>query len=132
MTEETILLKLKELAEKYSPYSPYSLEEISIESRMGEDLRIIGDDAAEFFEEFSGRFDVDMSPMSFDEYFPSEGSANMNYYLTTLVKNKKENRILRLLRLFESTFWSFFATQKSFKSITLEKLMIVIDRKKWS
>ncbi len=49
-----------------------NLEKISLETRLAEDLGIDGDDALEFFENFSQEFQVDLSNFQFDKYFGYE------------------------------------------------------------
>lgn len=120
--------KLKALLAKYSACS---VEEISIDCRIGEDLIIIGDDAEEFFEEFSNLFGVDIGAMRFDEYFPSEGSSNMHYYLTSTVRKRSQNKFFVLLKSLESTFWACFASKKDFKTITVKHLIDIIESKRW-
>lgn len=42
-------------------------------TRMEEDLSITGDDAWEFFVDYSKNFDIDISNFRFSDYFESEG-----------------------------------------------------------
>lgn len=100
-------------------------------TRIGEDLKIIGDDAAEFLEEFSSAFGVDLSSMKFEDYFPSEAGADMHYYLTTIANIQYENKILGIVRSVESKLWGLFANKKLYKSVTVEDLIIAINAKHW-
>lgn len=52
-------------------------------------MGIDGDDAIEFMEAFSKKFDVDLSAFEFDKYFGSENSAAFRAVWYALFKRKK-------------------------------------------
>ena len=62
--------------------------ELTRADRLSEDLGMDGDDAAEFLQEYSKKFNVDLSAMNFEEYFAGEG-INPVYVLTYLFGKKK-------------------------------------------
>lgn len=95
--------------------------EIGMRTRVGEDLRLIGDDAEEFLERFSKEFDVDLSELPFSEYFPDEGSASMHFYAGRQMLGPI-NSGLSLFRKLDSLIWSSFAGRRSFKTMTAQKL----------
>lgn len=68
-TEREIMVWLTE-QEGLSP------EKVHLGTRLGEDLGMDGDDAVEFFERFSRRYAVEMSPIRWDEHFGPEASFN--------------------------------------------------------
>lgn len=47
------------------------------ETQLEKDLKITGDDASEFMEDFSMKFNVDISNLNLDEYFASEGTFSL-------------------------------------------------------
>jgi len=61
-----------------------SAKSLSLETRIGEDLGVDGDDAVELLEEYSKRFSVDISNFSFDDYFGPEVGFNPFYFLCNL------------------------------------------------
>ncbi|MFG8985273.1 MULTISPECIES: DUF1493 family protein [Pseudomonas aeruginosa group] len=95
--------------------------ELTMGTRIGEDLRLIGDDADEFLDKFSKEFAVDLSEFPFSDYFPDEGSASMHFY-TGRQMNRPENPALSLLRKLDSLIWGLFARRHSFKTLTVQDL----------
>ncbi len=128
MNAHDLSSEVKALVAKHALCQP---EILSIETRLGEDLRIIGDDADELLTEFSSTFHVDMSEMDFNTYFPSEASANMNYYLLAIAKSKYNNSIILAIRSLEAKFWRLFANQFSYQTITIGKLVKAANNHKW-
>lgn len=126
--EEVTLMKIKALV---AAHSFCSIENLSPETRLGEDLRIVGDDAEELLEEFARTFKVDMTGMTFSDYFPDEATSNMYYYLTTITRKDKENCLLKLLKNFESKRWRLFANKKVFKTITINDLLLASQKGRW-
>lgn len=51
----------------------YKKRQLQRETRLEADLGMIGDDAFEFLEDFSKRFNVDLTDFKINEYFSSEG-----------------------------------------------------------
>jgi hypothetical protein len=51
--------------------------EFTRETQMEKDLKITGDDALEFFEEFGKRFKVDVQNLELSKYFAPEGSFSL-------------------------------------------------------
>lgn len=49
---------------------------LTLETRLGEDLSMDGDDAEEFLSDFKVQFHVDMSDFEFDRYFGPEAPFN--------------------------------------------------------
>jgi hypothetical protein len=127
-SQETADVQIKELVAKHA-LCP--IDALSTETRLGEDLKIIGDDAEEFLKEFAAQFNVDMSGMVFSDYFPEEGTSEMHYYLTAIARGGNQNELLRSLKLLESKFWGMFTEKTFFKTVTIEKLLLAVRRGKW-
>lgn len=106
-------------------------EDVNVETRIGEDLHIIGDDACELLSEFAERFSVDMSEMNFSTYFPDEATSDMNFYLTTVTQSKRNNIVLNFFRFLESKFWRVFAKKIQYQSITVHDLIEAAAIGKW-
>jgi len=106
-------------------------EKLSVDTRLGEDLRIVGDDAGELLTEFSTTFNVDMSNMDFDNYFPSEATADMHYYLAQLAKNNCINPVMASIKGLEVKFWRLFSKKKKYQTLTIEDLMNIVNNGKW-
>lgn len=106
--------------------------EISLSSRLGEDLRLVGDDAEEFLKEFSEQFNLDLSDMNFNDYFPDEATADMHYYLCTTRLGKSKNKLMRIIRKLEARFWRLFARKTQFKSMTVEGLVAAARTGRWA
>lgn len=126
--EEDTLMKIKVLV---AAHSFCSVETLSPETRLGEDLGIVGDDAEEFLEDFARIFKVDMTGMAFSDYFPDEATSNMYYYLTTIARKDNENCLLKLLKNLESKRWGVFANRKAFKTITINALLLASQKGRW-
>lgn len=56
--------------------------------RIGEDLKLYGDDVSDLLKEYSEVFDVDISKFPFDDYFASEGFNPIDFF-TYLFGGKK-------------------------------------------
>lgn|SRR3990167_1269218 len=104
--------------------------ELIMGTRIGEDLRLIGDDADEFLDKFSKEFDVDLSELPFNEYFPGEGSASMHFYTGRQMADSG-NPVLLLLRRLDSLIWGLFARRGSFKTMTVQDLYESARAGKW-
>lgn len=127
--DEVTLTSIKELVAKHA-HCP--VETLLVKTRLGEDLGIIGDDADEFLDEFARSFDVDMSGMVFNDYFPNEATAEMHYYLAAIARSGGHGQLLRPVRLLEIWFWGMFAKKMSFKTLTIENLLLVAQRGRWA
>lgn len=105
-------------------------EELVAETRIGEDLYIVGDDACELLSEFAEKFAVDMSEMNYSTYFPDEVTFDMYYYLAVAKKNRT-NSVLKFIRLLESKFWRLFAKNRQYQSLTIHDLIDAAEMGKW-
>jgi len=105
-------------------------DELTMGTRIGEDLRLIGDDADEFLEKFSKEFSVDLSGFPFSDYFPVEGSASMHFYAGRQMSSPK-NPALSLLRKLDSLIWGLFSRRRSFKTLTVHDLYEFARTGKW-
>jgi hypothetical protein len=126
--EENTLTRIKELVAKHA-LCP--VETLSAKTRLGEDLKIVGDDADEFLEEFARSFNVDMSGMVFNDYFPDEATADMHYYLTAIARSSDHSGLLKSAKLLESRIWGMFAKRTLFKTLTIEDLLLAVQRGQW-
>lgn len=108
-----------------------SPEQITVKTRIGEDLRIVGDDADELLCEFSEIFDVDMSELDFTRYFPDEASFNMHYYLTGLSKCNYKHKAILTIRRLESRFWRLFANKTNYDTMLVGDLVRAASEGKW-
>lgn len=88
-----------------------NLEKICWETRLGEDLGIDGDDASEFFENFSKEFEVDLSNFQFDKYFGSEAGFDL---------------LLAMWQIF------FDEPKQKLETITVKDLITAAIAKKWN
>lgn len=62
----------------------------SHETDLVKDLKLKGDDAYEFINSFSKKFDVNIAKFDFEEYFDSEGNWIFPMILNLLLKRKKK------------------------------------------
>ncbi len=104
---------------------------LTLQTRLGEDLCVLGDDADEFLDEFSKQFDVNLSTIIFKDYFPDEASTEMFYYLCCIAQKKSSNKIVESIRKLEGNFWKTYSKKTSFKTITLKKLLFVAIEGEW-
>ncbi|MDP3024437.1 MAG: DUF1493 family protein [candidate division Zixibacteria bacterium] len=84
-------------------------EKLTAGTRLLEDLGIDGDDAAEFIEVFSKKFDIDMTDFVFEKHFGQEGFNPLMFLYRFLFNRKK----------------------LQFTTITLSDLLEVVQQKKW-
>jgi hypothetical protein len=56
---------------------PAMARKLSLETSLQDDLRMDGDDAADFLAVFSKRFGVDLSRLEFQRHFSPEGGINL-------------------------------------------------------
>ncbi|GAB0154350.1 hypothetical protein MnBA_37500 [Marinobacterium sp. BA1] len=103
-------------------------DRLSITTKIGEDLRIVGDDADELLAEFSSEFNVDMYNIDFETYFPCEATANMHFYLSAIAKSKYQNPLVLAIRYLEAKFWRLFASKTSYQKLTIEDLVKIASR----
>lgn len=103
-------------------------ETLSLSTRIGEDLCIVGDDADELLIEFSREFNVDLSEMDFDAYFPREASSEMNYYLSVIAKNNSKNNIFKFLDIL---FRRIITKRVVYKSLTINDLAYAAKIGRW-
>ncbi len=64
----------KKVKEFISSYGYASLEDLSDETRIEDDLGITGDDAYDFMEDYQNEFEVDLTGFQFDKHFGPETS----------------------------------------------------------
>jgi hypothetical protein len=66
-----------------------------LKTRLSEDLGVDGDDALEFFENFSQEFQVDLSNFHFGKYFGTEASFNPLLLLTigSIIFNEPKQKL---------------------------------------
>ncbi len=96
--------KLSELKLLIQKHTARDLGEIVANSRISEDLKLDGDDASDLLQEYSEKFNVDISNFPYTEYFCSEGF----------------NPFAMLINIFYP---------KRYKSLTIKDLMKGIDEK---
>ncbi len=63
------------------------------DTTLREDLRLWGDDAVEFIAEFGKKFDVDLSELQLEKYFPPEGDLILPALLRALRLRKQPKYI---------------------------------------
>jgi acyl carrier protein len=79
-------------------------KKLGLDTRIGEDLGVDGDDAVELLEEYSKRFSVDISNFPFNEYFgPEVGSNPISFLYCLFVKNPGNLKTLYIRDLVEGT-----------------------------
>lgn len=115
-------ITLDDVIKIVSRYANASFSQLSENTRLGEDLCIIGDDAEEFISEYSKEFEIDMSNFELQKYFPSEASADMHNYISDRVKNK--SFFMRMMENVDGWFWKMLSSNRDYKTLTLEKLLI--------
>lgn len=71
-------------------------------TELEKDLRIWGDDAYEFLEEFSRVFDVDISNFAFSEYFREEGDSTLVIFLNFLTRQRVRRKSLQIKHLIKA------------------------------
>lgn len=127
--ENITITSLKELVAKHAHFP---LQSITEESRLVEDLYIVGDDADELLEEISVKFCTDFSEMESSEYFPGEATAGMHYHLAMAGYMKRKSGLIKFIFRLESLFWRFFVDRKSLKTVTVRQLFVAIENGKWT
>lgn len=128
MRDDALVEQVIQLVAKHALIQSTNL---SIDTKIGEDLRVAGDDADELLTEFAAVFGVDMSGMDFATYFPEEASSEMHYYLTTIAKKKYNSPVTNTVRFLESSFWRLFAKKEEYKTLTIGDLVRVASNRKW-
>ncbi len=108
-----------------------SKDNLTLQTRLGEDLCVLGDDANRFLDKFSKQFNVNLSTIIFNDYFPDEASPEMFYYLCCIAQKKASNKIVEFIRKLEVKFWKTYSKKTSFKTITLKKLLFVAIEGEW-
>jgi arsenate reductase len=68
-----------------------NIKKLSLDTRIGEDIGVDGDDAIELLEEYSKRFSVDISCFPYNEYFGPEAGINPFTFLYYLFTKKHGN-----------------------------------------
>ena len=75
-----------------SDYTGVHKKRITKDTNLQRDLGLHGDEAGDFIEEFSKRYNVDLNGFIFDKHFDTEGSFNPIYYLYLLLFKRQELR----------------------------------------
>lgn len=84
-----------------------SKQNITADTRLVEDLGIVGDDAFELFEAYAKQFSIEPGSFIFEDYFPTEG-----FDLAGLLA-------------------SFFRKSKPLKTVTIGMLIASARAKRW-
>lgn len=63
----------QEIAEYIANFTGYPLEKITLKTRINEDIKIAGDDAAELIKYFAIKHKISLKQFNFDDYFYPEG-----------------------------------------------------------
>ena len=71
-----------------------SEKNLSLDTRIGQDLGVDGDDAIELLEEYSRRFSVDLSEFQYNDYFGPEAALNPFYLIYHLFIWLTKNRTI--------------------------------------
>ncbi|MBM3116141.1 acyl carrier protein [Jeongeupia naejangsanensis] len=90
-------------------------ESVQPESTLFGDLGIDGDDAVEFFESFSKKFEIDITGFNFQHHFGTEGSGALAAF----------NWIKMLFRTGSPE------DKACIEAITIENLVLAAERKTW-
>lgn len=86
---DELFSKLKDFVIKQSCVND---EEITLETTLGDDLGVSGDDAVEFIIAFGKEFNVDVSHFKAANYFEPEGDVILPSVLRFLTGKKKQSR----------------------------------------
>ena len=116
-------IKIESIIELVLRHTLYRPETLSLNTRIGEDLLILGDDAHDLLIEFSKEFSVDLSDMYFDDYFPSEASSAMKYYLSCTAKGNSKNIIINSFKLLDCLFRRVLTKRVVYKTLTINDLV---------
>ncbi|EON92525.1 hypothetical protein MARLIPOL_07229 [Marinobacter lipolyticus SM19] len=127
MNSDELTNQILKLVAKHALCQP---DQISTATKIGEELRIVGDDADELLTDFSSEFNVDISDLDFDKYFPCEATANMHFYLSAIAISKHQNPMVLAFRYFESKFWRLFASKTKYQTLTVDDLVNIANRGK--
>ena len=84
---EELFIKLKDFVIKRSCVDD---EEITSETKLGDDLGVSGDDAVEFIIAFGKEFNVDVSQFMVADYFEPEGDVILPTVLRFLTGRQKQ------------------------------------------
>lgn len=85
--EETFI----NLKSKLHKLTAYPLADIHIQTRVVEDLSLVGDDAYELIKMLEDDYSVNFVGFSFPKYFPSEGGCNPLSAIISLIMGKNLN-----------------------------------------
>ena len=101
----------EEVKNLLSEYSGVSKRKISLETKIGADLGLDGDDAKEILNMIWQKFEVDTSNFDFNQYFHDETEINS----------------------FKVLFQSLFENKakKNNMDISVERIVLAIKEKKW-
>lgn len=125
-------VSLDDIKALIAEHSGSDKSDLHLNTRLGEDLFMLGDDADEFLEVFSKLYKLDYSEFSFHDYFPEEVTSNMFYYQLRHKKSVALNvPILRFINKIKCVYWGFFADKKQYKTLTLKDLYNSASVGKW-
>lgn len=85
---------LKEISQLIHNHIGYPIEQISLSSRLTEDIGFDGDDAWRFIEEFAIKYDVDMQDFEFYDYFGPDIASEISYFLWRLEMRFRQGKWL--------------------------------------
>ena len=119
--------KVFEIAKEHSNIKNVIL---SKETRIAEDLSLLGDDAEEFLEAVMQQYKMDVSGFNFSNYFPYEGTSNLHYYSSQLSWERTNSIALKVLHKIEASFWHCFSDVKDYRTLTLGDLISSIPHGK--
>ncbi len=104
-------------------YCGFKEEDITLETRVGEDLGIVGDDADELLSDFRDEYAVDFSGFVFEDYFPFEVSTEMYVYLAFHAENRPGLPAFRWLRMLRSSFYKRYYGELHYRTMTVGNLV---------
>ena len=87
--------KYDQLVKFLSNEMSVGIERISLDSRIAQDFGVDGDDGVELLDNYSKKFNVDLSQFNYDEYFGPEGSLTpfsfIRYLFANFCQSTKKN-----------------------------------------
>ncbi len=84
------LEKIEEIKDLIAEIAPVRREQLTSSTRLGHDLGVDGDDAAELMQAFAQRFQADLSEFEFELHFGPEAGFNPFIYLYWLIVKPHE------------------------------------------
>jgi len=84
----------REVADFVAEQLSFNRDRLRPWTRLGHDLRVDGDDGAEFMQAFAQRFGVDLSAFRCERHFGPEAAFNPLAYLWLLLFDRKQLRLV--------------------------------------